>query len=296
MKKVKFIYNPNSGEKKLASKLDSIIRIYQRNGYTVIPYRLDYDIPVSSSFKDLDESYDHVVFCGGDGTIDLMVNELKRRNINLPVGIIPSGTANDFANALGLEHNPEEAVKKIISSKPKKIDLGKVNNKYFVNVASAGMFTDVSQKINNDIKNSFGRITYYIKGIEEARSMREFHIDVQSEETCYSGNMYLMLVFNGKTAGNINLAYKAEVDDGYLDVIIFKGMPIPKIIPVLIGVLKGEHLDFETDNEILYFKTKKVRIDCDDDLGTDIDGEKGPGFPLEIECVEDALDILGVEF
>ena len=115
MKKVKFIYNPNSGEKKLASKLDSIIRIYQRNGYTVIPYRLDYDIPVSASFKDLDESYDHVVFCGGDGTIDLMVNELKRRNINLPVGIIPSGTANDFANALGLEHDPEEAVKKIIS-------------------------------------------------------------------------------------------------------------------------------------------------------------------------------------
>lgn len=167
MKKVKFIYNPNSGEKKLAGKLDSIIRIYQKNGYTVIPYRLDYDIPVSASFKDLDESYDHVVFSGGDGTIDLMVNELKRQNINIPVGIIPSGTANDFANALGLEHDPEEAVKKIISSRPKKIDLGKVNNKYFVNVASAGMFTDVSQKINNDIKNSFGRITYYIRELKK---------------------------------------------------------------------------------------------------------------------------------
>ena len=104
--------------------------------------------------------------------------------------------------------------------------------------------------------------------------MREFYIDVESEESSYSGNMYLMLVFNGKTAGNIHLAYRSEVDDGYLDVIIFKGMPIPKIIPVLIGVLKGEHLDFETDNEILYFKTKKVTIKCDDDLGTDIDGEK----------------------
>lgn len=296
MKKVKFIYNPNSGEKKLAGKLDNIIRIYQKNGYTIIPYRLDYDIPAIESLKDIDETYDHIVICGGDGTVDLMVNEFKRKNLDVPIGIIPSGTANDFANALGLEHDPEEAVKKIISSKPKKIDLGKVNNKYFVNVASAGMFTDVSQKINNDIKNSFGRITYYIKGIEEAMSMREFYIDVESEEVNYSGNMYLMLIFNGKTAGNINLAYKAEVDDGYLDVIIFKGMPIPKTIPVLIGVLKGEHLDFETDNEILYFKTKKVTIKCDDNLGTDIDGEKGPDFPLQIECVKDSMNILGVDF
>lgn len=296
MKKVKFIYNPNSGEKKLAGKLDSIIRIYQKNGYTIIPYRLDYDIPAGASLEDVDDSYDHIVICGGDGTVDLMVNELKRKNINIPIGIIPSGTANDFANALGLEHIPEEAVKNIISSKPKKIDLGRVNNKYFVNVASAGMFTDVSQKINNDIKNSFGRITYYIKGMEEAMSMREFYIDVKSEEVNYSGNMYLMLVFNGKTAGNINLAYKAEVDDGYLDVIIFKGMPLPKTIPVLIGVLKGEHLDFETDNEILYFKTKKVNIKCDDDLITDIDGEKGPDFPLEIECIKDSLSILGIEY
>ncbi|WP_300280440.1 YegS/Rv2252/BmrU family lipid kinase [Peptacetobacter sp.] len=296
MKKVKFIYNPNSGEKKLAGKLDSIIRIYQKNGYTMIPYRLDYDIPAGASLEDVDDSYDHIVICGGDGTVDLMVNELKRKNIDIPIGIIPSGTANDFANALGLEHIPEEAIKNIISSKPKKIDLGRVNNKYFVNVASAGMFTDVSQKINNDIKNSFGRITYYIKGMEEAMSMREFYIDVKSEEVNYSGNMYLMLVFNGKTAGNINLAYKAEVDDGYLDVIIFKGMPLPKTIPVLIGVLKGEHLDFETDNEILYFKTKKVNIKCDDDLITDIDGEKGPDFPLEIECIKDSLSILGIEY
>ena len=79
MKKVKFIYNPNSGEKKLAARLDDIIRIYQKNGYTVIPYRLDYDIPAGACLENLDDSYDHVVFCGGDGTIDLLVNELKEK-------------------------------------------------------------------------------------------------------------------------------------------------------------------------------------------------------------------------
>lgn len=296
MKKVKFIYNPNSGEKKIASRLDDIIRVYQKNGYYVIPYRLDYDIPVYISICDIDDSYDHIIICGGDGTIDLIVNELKKRDINIPIGIIPSGTANDFANALGLSFEPEEAIKNIISSKSKKIDIGKVNNKYFINVASSGMFTDVSQKINTHMKNSFGRIGYYIKGIEEALSMREFNVTVTSDEVSYSGNMYLLLVFNGKTAGNINLAYKSEFDDGYLDVIIFKGMPIPKSIPVFIGVLKGEHLDFDTDDEILYFKTKKLVIDCDEsDLGTDIDGEKGPSFPLCIECIEGAIEVLGID-
>ncbi len=87
--------------------------------------------------------------------------------------------------------------------------------------------------------------------------MRKFKIKVSSEEMYYDGDMYLMLIFNGKTAGNINLAYKAEIDDGYLDVIIFKGMPIPKSIPVLISVLRGDYLDQYNGNEILYFKTKR---------------------------------------
>ena len=111
----------------------------------------------------------------------------------------------------------------------------------------------------------------------------------------FEGNMYLMLVFNGKSAGNINLAYKAEIDDGYLDVIIVKGMPIPKTLPLLINILKGEHLEGYNENEILFFKTKKVTIECEDKLGTDIDGEKGPDFPLTIECIKDGIQLLGYE-
>ena len=98
-----------------------------------------------------------------------------------------------------------------------------------------------------------------------------------------------MMVFNGKTAGNLNLAYKAELDDGYLDVIIFKAMPIPKSIPVFINILKGEHLENINEDDILYFKTKEIYIECMDELITDIDGEKGPDFPLHIECIEEGL-------
>ena len=72
-------------------------------------------------------------------------------------------------------------------------------------------------------------------------------------------------------------------------------MPIPKSIPVFINILKGEHLENINEDDILYFKTKEIYIECMDELITDIDGEKGPDFPLLIECIEEGLKILGVQ-
>ena len=187
----------------------------------------------------------------------------------------------------------KKAVDNIINSNPRNFDIGKINDKYFINVASAGMFTDVSQKINPEFKNSMGKVSYYLKGIEEALYMRKFSIEVNSSEINYNGDMYLMLIFNGKTAGNINLAYKAEIDDGLLDVIIVKKILLPNMLPLLINILKGEHLEGYNKDEILYFKTNKLKIDCKDNLNTDIDGEKGPDFPLEIECIKDGIELLG---
>ena len=293
MKKVKFIYNPNSGERKISQELDKIIEIYQQYNYSVVPFRLSKNIPIKEAFFDMELDYDHILISGGDGTVDLIVNTMKELDINIPIGILPCGTANDFAKAVNLSFNPKEAIERIVNSNPKKIDIGKINDKYFINVASAGMFTDVSQKINPELKNSMGKVSYYLKGIEEALYMRKFSIDVKSEEVEYNGDMYLMLIFNGKTAGNINLAYKAEVDDGLLDVIIVKDVLFPNMFPLLISILKGEHLEGYNENEILYFKTNKLKIDCKDKLNTDIDGEKGPDFPLEIECVKDGIELLG---
>ena len=293
MKKVKFIYNPNSGDKKIAGALDKIIETYQGYGYSVTTFRLSKDRPISDAFFDIKNNYDHILVSGGDGTVDLIVNTMKNLDVDIPIGILPSGTANDFAKAVNLSFDPKVCIERIIKSKPKKIDIGKVNHKYFINVASAGMFTDVSQKINPDFKNSMGKVSYYIKGIEEALYLRKFHIEVTSEEMNYNGDMYLMLIFNGKTAGNINLAYKAEVDDGLLDVIIVKKILLPNMLPLFISILKGEHLEGYNKEEILFFRTKKLTINCRDNLTTDIDGEKGPDFPLEIECIKDGIELLG---
>ena len=153
MRKAKLIYNPNSGEKSIVNSLDFIISIYQKNNITLIPYRIDKNECIDKAFLDIDDTYEHLIIAGGDGTIDIIINAMKNLNINLPVGILPVGTANDFAHSLGLEFDIKKAVDNIINSNPRNFDIGKINDKYFINVASAGMFTDVSQKINPDFKN-----------------------------------------------------------------------------------------------------------------------------------------------
>ncbi len=293
MKNVKFIYNPFSGENAILKDLDTVIKTHQKEGYTVIPYRLSYDTDIERVFEDLDESYHYIIIAGGDGTVDTIVNCMKQKRINLPIAILPVGTANDFAKFIGMPEDIEKACKNILSSTPKSMDIGKINDKYFINVASTGLFTDVSQKTDVNLKNTIGKLAYYIKGIEQLPSFRKINIKVDSKEEKFHGDMYLMLVFNGQTAGSFNLAYKAEIDDGLLDVIIIKAVPLKDLIPLFIKIMRGEHL--EGQNSIVYFKSNKIKIECDENIVTDIDGERGPNFPLSIECIHDGIKVLGIK-
>lgn len=293
MKKIKFIYNPNSGDKKIVYKLDNIISKFQDNGYTVIPYRISKNNTMEKGLEDINDNYEYILVAGGDGSIDRLVNFMKKNNIDLPIAILPTGTANDFANVLKIPLDINLAIDKIINSKPINIDLGIINEDYFVNIASSGMFTDVSQRVDENLKNSIGRVSYIIKGIEDALNLRKFSVHVKSRELEYEGDMHLILILNGRTAGNINLAHYAMLDDGYLDVIIFKAMPIPKTIPLLLDIIKGAPID--KYDEIIYFKTDDLYIDCEENIVTDIDGERGPDFPLHIKCDKQGIKILGIE-
>ena len=291
--KVKFIYNPYSGENVILSKLDKVISLHQEAGYTIVPYRITAGEDVGVALNDIkDGNYKYILIAGGDGTVDSVVNAMAKSGISLPIGILPVGTANDFSKFLGMPSDVEEACKQILSSEVKSVDLGSINDKYFVNVASTGLFTDVSQKTDVNLKNTIGKLAYYLKGLEELPNFRKLHVNILSKEVEFDGEMYLLLVFNGATAGNFNLATKADACDGLLDIIIFKAVQIYELLPLFIKVLKGEHLD---SNKVLYFKTDYLRVECHEDIVTDIDGEKGPDFPLEIKCIKGGLKILGAK-
>ena len=291
--KVKFIYNPYSGENLILSKLDKVISLHQEAGYTIVPYRITAGEDVGVALNDIkDGNYKYILIAGGDGTVDSVVNAMAKSGISLPIGILPVGTANDFSKFLGMPSDVEEACKQILSSEVKSVDLGSINDKYFVNVASTGLFTDVSQKTDVNLKNTIGKLAYYLKGLEELPNFRKLHVNILSKEVEFDGEMYLLLVFNGATAGNFNLATRADACDGLLDIIMFKAVQIYELLPLFIKALKGEHLD---SNKVLYFKTDYLKVECHEDIVTDIDGEKGPDFPLEIKCIKGGLKILGAK-
>jgi diacylglycerol kinase (ATP) len=291
MNKVKFIYNPYSGENTIASDLDTIIMIHQKYEHTIVPYRICNEYPISDAFENLDKSYRYILIAGGDGTVDSVLNEMKKRNIDLPIAILPAGTANDFANYIGMPHDVYDACNQILKSEVKKVDIGKINDKYFLNVASTGLFTDISQNMDTNLKNTIGKLAYYVKGIEQLPNFRKLKIKVSSEEVFFDGDMYLMLVFNGQTAGNLKFAYNAKIDDGLLDVIIIKAGVMKNILNIFIRMLRNEHI--ENIDGIVYFKTNHLEIECFEDIVTDIDGERGPDFPLNIKCEKGGLSILG---
>jgi len=292
MKKVRFIYNPYSGENAILHELDMVIKMHQDNGYQIVPYRIEKDKGIEDAFDIIDDTYKYILIAGGDGTVDSVVNAMKGRGLDLPIAILPVGTANDFATFLKMPRDVKKACKAILSTKPTSVDIGKINNKYFINVASSGLFTDVSQKTDVNLKNTIGKLAYYLKGLEELPRFRKLKVKLKAKELEYEGEMYLILVFNGQTAGGFKLANRADVLDGYLDVIMIKAVQIYEILPLFIKILRGEHLD---SDKVIYFKTNDIVIESDEDIVTDIDGEKGPEFPLRIECIKGGIKVLGIK-
>ena len=292
MKNVRFIYNPYSGENNIINELDNVIKLHQEVDLTIVPYRIQKGKDLAEALDIIDKTYSYILIAGGDGTVDSLVNAMKHRNINIPIGILPVGTANDFGKFINMPTDIQEACKQILDSKPVAVDVGKINDDYFINVASTGLFTDISQKIDSNLKNTIGKLAYYLKGIEELPNFRKLKVKLSSKECDYEGEMYLLLVFNGKTAGNLNLATEAEITDGKLDVVMFKAIQIIELLPLFIKLLKGEHLD---SDKVVYFKTDDVYIESPEDIVTDIDGERGPDFPLRIQCIKGGIKLLGIK-
>ena len=208
MQKVRFAYNPKAGETVITDWLDNIIDIYQRGGYSIMPYRLAFtEAEETDLLDDIDGSYHHILVAGGDGTVNYVVNMLKRRNLDLPVAVLPTGTANDFANTLGVPSDIEKACRRILGGEIRRVDLGRANDEYFVNVFSCGLFTDVSQKTPTILKNTFGKLAYYFGGLGELPNFRKMHISIESDGGNYEGPSLIFFVFNGRTAGQMRFAY-----------------------------------------------------------------------------------------
>lgn len=287
MKKVRLIYNPVAGDARFKNRLDTLIKNFQKEGYKVSPYRLMGSNDMPNALSHMDHNYSAIAISGGDGTINNVINEMKKNNIDLPVGIFPFGTSNDFAAHMGIPKNIPKCCEIVARGSIKKVDVGKVNGIYFVNVCSAGLLTEVAYKTDVALKNTLGKIAYYIKGFEEIPKFKSIPMEMEYDNKVIKDNFYLFLVLNGSSAGGFTkIAPYASVSDGLLDVVAIKESNISNILNLLIKVLKGDHVG---DPNLYHFQTDKLNILCNQSLESDIDGERGPRLPLSIEVEKGSL-------
>ncbi len=288
--KVLLVYNPHAGNRQFVNYMDRVVRAFQKQKKQIIPIRLDRSTALTDAFRTAErERVVKLIIAGGDGTINNVVNTMLACGVNLPIAIFPTGTANDFAHYYDIPTNIDKMIQIAEGENYSFSDLGLVNDKYFVNVAAMGFLVDVSQKTDPDAKTTLGVMSYYLKGVSEVPNLKPITMKVESKE--YSGvdKIYFMLVMNGKSAGGFKrVAPTASLSDGLLDVLMFREMPLVELPGLLFNFMQGNHSE---NKNVIFFRTKELLLETDEDIGTDIDGEKGCKFPLKITCVPKVLEI-----
>jgi len=289
------IYNPISGDGGFRNELDLVIKIFQESGYIVELLRTGDKLLerrfIKESITPIDKTI--IVVAGGDGTVSQVINIMVNNNIKAPLGIIPMGTANDLGSYLGMSRNIEECCNIIMDNYQIKMDVGKINDGYFVSVASGGLVATVPQATDVKLKNTLGKLAYYLKGLEEIPTFRPISISLESVDYNFKGDLTFFLVLNGKYAGGFKkIAPKASIRDGKFDVILFKNYNLPVLAKLFVKLLRGEHIN---DPEVIFFQTDKLIIKpylSKNPIMTDIDGEAGPPLPLYIENNPKVLSII----
>ncbi len=291
MKKLLLVYNPYSGNHSFKDNLDAVTEILQDVGnFSVTLYRMSHTVELGQYLSSFDkDEFDTVCISGGDGTINIVINELLQNGMFPKIGLFPSGTANDFCSSLGFTKDHIENAEIIANGNIVEVDYGKVNGKYFINVICVGIFAEVSQGVDTDLKQSIGKLAYYVQGAKVLANVSPLSVTITTKDKIIQEKTYLILILNSDRAGGFKLAPLSEMNDGNFDLVLFKAKSYQAATAALIKVLNGNHIN---DDSVLYLQGNQFLIECEDGYSeTDIDGEKGPALPLDIKVMENKLKI-----
>ena len=283
MKRAVFLYNDQSGKGRIARNVEAICAVFREAEYDIEPVAVDFD---ANPF-DGREQIDLMVVAGGDGSVNFAVNAMKRKGLDIPLGIIPAGTANDFARAIGMSDKPLEAARQIAFGSVDRVDCGRVNDQYFVNVLSFGIFTTTSQHTSNASKHLMGKLAYLIEGAKEVRSLHAVPLEVAADGETFDLDSLMVLVFNGETAGGFRLARRASVKDGLFDCLMLEKKDFFTSTLAMWRYLLGG-----SPRIIRQMQVRRLDIRSTLNEPTDVDGQKGAEFPLHIECLPGGLRVM----
>lgn len=212
---------------------------------------------------------DVVAAAGGDGTINEVVNGLD--GYDVPLGIIPLGTANDFARQVGIPADADHAMDVILQRKPRRLDTASLNGRRFLNVSTGGIGAEATAETSPEVKASLGPIAYAITGIKKFADLKAKSARFSGDAFEYEGEFLMFaLGLTRSTGGGTLVTPMASATDGLLDLCVVERMSRRDFARMALRVKRGEHLGQEG---VHYVQVKHVTITSNESLPVNVDGE-----------------------
>lgn len=291
-KKMLFVVNPKAGKAQIKNRIMQILDLFAKAGYEVTVHVTQSREDAMRRIRDREEEYDLLVCSGGDGTLNEVVSGMVKSGNALPIGYIPAGSTNDFANSLRIPKNMLKAAQVVIEGERFACDIGSFNRDIFVYVAAFGIFTDVSYGTDQEIKNLLGHTAYVLQGVKSLAAIQAYPMRVMYDDNVIEGDFLYGMITNSVSVGGFKgiTGKNVALNDGELEVTLIRQ---PSNLAELTSIA-GALTDRNAENEFIYrFKTSRLQIEADDPVAWTLDGEFGGSHKeVLIEDHKEAITIL----
>ncbi|MCR4456125.1 diacylglycerol kinase [Aeromonas salmonicida] len=289
-KRARIIYNPTSGKELFKRMLPDVLIKLEKAGYETSAYATEREGDATlEAERALKQQYDILIVAGGDGTLNEVVNGIAEQPNRPKLGVIPMGTVNDFGRALHLPNDIMGALDVIIEGHSTKVDIGKMNSRYFINLAAGGQLTQVSYETPSKLKSIVGSFAYYIKGFEMLPQMKAVDLRIEYDDKVFQGEALLFLLgLTNSMAGFEKLVPDAKLDDGYYTLIIVEKANLAELGHIMTLASRGEHTKHP---KVIYEKAKSINISSYTEMQLNVDGEYGGKLPANFLNLERHIDV-----
>jgi lipid kinase YegS len=234
---------------------------------------------------------DLLIAAGGDGTLNEVLHGLMDLSmVARPVlGIVPLGTANDFATGCGIPRDPRKALALCVKGKGVPVDVGKANDHWFINAASAGFGAEVTATTSPELKRLLGPAAYTVMGVILTTNVHRYHGRLALPGREITGSGTLAIVGNGRqTGGGIQVTPRAFIDDGLLDVLVVRHIPAMALLAAA-----RELQQLSPDGEyISYWQTPWVEVYPEESIPVNLDGEPLRFSSVQYQAVPKAIPLI----
>lgn len=272
-KSMMLIINPVAGKRMMARNLCEVIGVFMEAGYTVTVFTTTGKGDAAAYVKNYGAQYDMICCSGGDGTMNEVAKGIIEAGLDKPVGYMPSGSTNDFAEFHGLSSDVIKAAEAIVNGSEKRVDVGRLGNRYFINAADFGAFTWLPYTTPQQLKNKLGFYAYVLDGIRDIAKLQSERLRISMNgETIEDDFIFGVVASSSKLAGTLEYFGQAAVaDDGLFETLLIRLPKSPAELQSAISSLQSQNLN----NELITFcRTSRVDVECVGKLDWALDGEQ----------------------